>query len=43
MKHKVYISFKSEDVAYKSAIQKSTALDMIDKSLNVAVDSRDSV
>ena len=41
MARKVYISFKAEDVAYKTAIQNTNGLDIIDKSLNTAIDSDD--
>jgi hypothetical protein len=39
MGHKVYISFKTEDEAYKTAIQAMEHLDYVDKSLNVAINS----
>jgi hypothetical protein len=42
MGHKCYISFKTEDVDYKSEIQKMKEegkIDFIDKSLNEAIDS----
>ena len=39
MVHKCFISFKTEDIAYKEHIQKNLNIDMIDKSLNVAIDS----
>lgn len=38
MRHKCYISFKTEDKGYKKEIQ-SMGIDMIDKSLNVAIKS----
>lgn len=41
MGHKVYISFKTEDVAYKLAIQSMDHLDFIDKSLNEKINSDD--
>lgn len=41
MGHKVYISFKTEDFAYKSAIQSMDHLDYIDKSLNEKINSDD--
>lgn len=41
MSRKCYISFKAEDEAYKLAIQSVPNLDMIDKSLNEAIDSTD--
>lgn len=41
MAHKCFISFKTEDMAYKTAIQKMEGLDMIDKSLDEAIDSED--
>jgi hypothetical protein len=37
--HKCYISFKTEDAAYKSFVQDHMTIDMIDKSLNVAIES----
>lgn len=40
MVHKVYVSFKTEDLAYKEAIAKSS-IDCIDKSLEVPIDSDD--
>jgi len=39
MGHKVYISFKNEDVAYKTAIQNIQDLDYVDKSLNTPIES----
>lgn len=39
MAHKCFISFKTEDIAYKKAIQNDLKIDMIDKSLNEAIDS----
>lgn len=41
MGHKVYISFKTEDKAYKSAIQAMDHLEYIDKSLNEPINSTD--
>lgn len=41
MGHKCFISFKTEDVAYKRIIQDELDIDMIDKSLNEAIDSDD--
>ena len=44
MGHKCYISFKTEDEDYKSEIQKMKEdgkIDVIDKSLNDAIDSED--
>lgn len=44
MGHKCYISFKTEDYAYKDAIQKwsdNEKVDMIDKSLDFPIDSED--
>lgn len=44
MGHKCYISFKTEDVLYKQEIQKwcdKDKVDMIDKSLNIPIDSKD--
>lgn len=38
MSHKCYISFKTEDIAYKNAIQ-NMGIDMIDKSLNSPINS----
>ncbi|MBI5401067.1 MAG: TIR domain-containing protein [Candidatus Yonathbacteria bacterium] len=41
MARKCYISFKTEDMAYKEAIQNDSRIDMIDKSLNEPIDSDD--
>ncbi|WIB77022.1 TIR domain-containing protein [Curtobacterium sp. MCPF17_002] len=41
MGHKVYISFKTEDSAYKEQIQSWSHLDYVDKSLNEAIQSND--
>ncbi|MCK9482190.1 MAG: TIR domain-containing protein [Bacteroidia bacterium] len=41
MKHKCFISFKTEDLWYKKYIQENLDLDMIDKSLDVPIDSDD--
>ena len=41
MAHKCYISFKTEDIAYKEAIQNDDRVDMIDKSLNEPINSND--
>jgi len=41
MAHKCFISFKTEDIEYKSYIQKYLAVDIIDKSLDDAIDSED--
>jgi hypothetical protein len=41
MARKCFISFKTEDVAYKIYIQEHLNVDMIDKSLNNAIDSLD--
>lgn len=41
MGHKCYISFKTEDIAYKRYIQEEMNVDMIDKSLNEPVESDD--
>lgn len=41
MAHKCYISFKTEDIAYKEAIQDDDRVDMIDKSLNEPINSND--
>ena len=39
MAHRVFISFKTEDRSYKNYIQSNLGVDMIDKSLNKAIDS----
>jgi len=41
MGHKCFISFKTEDAAFKEYIQSSLDVDMIDKSLNESIDSED--
>ena len=41
MSHKCFISFKTEDEEYKKKIQEELDVDMIDKSLNEAIDSED--
>jgi len=41
MAHKCFISFKNEDKIYKKEIQRRCSIDMIDKSLNVPIDSND--
>jgi len=41
MAHKCFISFKTEDISYKKEIQDNLDIDMIDKSLNEAIDSED--
>lgn len=41
MAHRVFISHKREDKAYKNFIQNNLGVDMIDKSLNEAIDSED--
>ncbi|MCP8849145.1 TIR domain-containing protein [Latilactobacillus curvatus] len=41
MKHKCFISFKTEDQQYKDALQNKYALDIIDKSLNNPINSYD--
>jgi len=41
MAHKCFISFKKEDEAYKKHIQNKLSIDMIDKSLDDAIDSDD--
>ncbi|CAM4020190.1 TIR domain-containing protein [Cohnella lubricantis] len=41
MGHKCFISFKTEDLEYKEYIQKNMDIDMIDQSLNDAIDSED--
>lgn len=40
MARKCFISFKTEDFAYKIAIQNQLQIDMVDRSLNVAIDSQ---
>lgn len=40
MKHKCFISFKTEDISYKKAIQNDLDIDMIDKSLNKPINSQ---
>src|SRR4051794_36464787 len=39
MARKCFISFKTEDIAYKDAIQNKLNINMIDKSLNASIDS----
>lgn len=39
MGHKCFISFKTEDTEYKKYIQENLEIDMIDKSLDEAIDS----
>jgi hypothetical protein len=39
MARKCYISFKTEDYAYKNHIQNNAGIDMIDRSLDQAIDS----
>lgn len=39
MGRKCFISFKTENIEYKKYIQNSLNVDMIDKSLNIAIDS----
>lgn len=39
MGHKTFISFKTEDESYKNYIQDNLDIDMIDNSLNEAIDS----
>jgi len=39
MGHKCFISFKTEDIAYKKYIQDNLDIDMIDKSLNIPINS----
>ncbi|MCM3239598.1 TIR domain-containing protein [Heyndrickxia oleronia] len=39
MRRKCFISFKTEDIHYKKFIQSELDVDMIDKSLDVAIDS----
>ncbi len=41
MGHKCFISFKTQDIDYKKHIQEELDIDMIDKSLNVAINSYD--
>lgn len=41
MARKCFISFKTEDIAYKNYIQEHLEVDMIDKSLNEPIDSED--
>jgi len=41
MAHRVFISFKTEDKSYKKYIQNNLGVDMIDKSLDEAIDSED--
>lgn len=41
MGHKCFISFKTEDKEYKRIIQENLKIDMIDKSLNEAINSDD--
>lgn len=41
MARRCYISFKTEDIAYKEAIQNAIHIDMVDHSLNEAIDSED--
>lgn len=41
MGHKCFISFKTEDFAYKKHIQEQLDVDIIDKSLNVQINSLD--
>lgn len=41
MAHRVFISHKREDKSYKNYIQNNLGVDMIDKSLNEAIDSDD--
>jgi hypothetical protein len=41
MAHRVFISFKTEDRSYKNYIQNNLGVDMIDKSLNKAIDSEE--
>lgn len=41
MAHRVFISFKTEDKSFKRYIQNNLGVDMIDKSLNEAIDSED--
>lgn len=41
MSHKCFISFKTEDLAFKNKIQTDLNIDMIDKSLNEPINSDD--
>lgn len=43
MAHRVFISFKTEDKSYKNYIQNNLGIDMIDKSLDEAIDSENEV
>lgn len=40
-KHKCFISFKSQNMDYKTYIQNELDVDMIDKSLNEPIQSQD--
>lgn len=41
MAHKCYVSFKTEDAAYKAYIQSELSVEVIDKSLDEAINSTD--
>lgn len=41
MTHKCFISFKTEDIGYRISIQEDLSVNIIDKSLNEAIDSDD--
>lgn len=41
MAHKCFISFKMEDISYKTRIQDYLGVDMIDKTLDDPIDSND--
>jgi len=41
MARKCFISFKTEDIAYKEAIQNNPLIDIVDKSLDDPIDSQD--
>lgn len=41
MGHKCFISFKTEDAEFKRIIQEDLNIDMVDKSLNIPINSDD--
>jgi hypothetical protein len=41
MARKCFISFKTEDLVWKQAIQRHPGINIVDKSLNVPIDSTD--
>ncbi|EOD7443235.1 TIR domain-containing protein [Enterococcus faecalis] len=41
MGHKCFISFKTEDIEFKRIIQEELNIDMVDKSLNIPINSED--